>query len=98
MNRYANQTTSNRYDGKRVLLTTLYPVVPIRSTDIFIESNEMMTLDFLAQKYYKDPTLWWIIARANSLGKGSLEVPIGIQIRIPTEVDAIVQEFNRINS
>lgn len=98
MNRYANQTTSNRYDGKRVLLTTLYPIVPIRSTDIFIESNEMTTLDFLAQKYYKDPTLWWIIARANSLGKGSLEVPIGIQIRIPTEVDTIVQEFNRINS
>jgi hypothetical protein len=41
----------------------------------------------LAWKYYKDQTLWWIIARANQeyIGCDSLFIEPGIRIRIPTE-------------
>jgi hypothetical protein len=40
-------------------------------------------LDTLAQQFYQDTTLWWVIANANNIGKGSFDVPAGMQIRIP---------------
>jgi len=55
-------------------------------SDYYIFSREGDRLDTLAQQFYQDPTLWWIIANANNLGKGSFDVPPGLQIRIPIPV------------
>jgi len=55
-------------------------------------------LDNLANKYYEDSSLWWIIARANNIGKGDLTVPLGKQIRIPFNFITIVSEYNQLNS
>jgi nucleoid-associated protein YgaU len=52
----------------------------------------------LAYAYYKDPTLWWIIAEANNIGKGDLLVPVGKQIRIPTEITSIIEEYSALNN
>jgi hypothetical protein len=41
--------------------------------------------------------LWWIIARANGIGKGDLSVPVGSQIRIPANTLEIVNQFNELN-
>jgi hypothetical protein len=98
MIRYNPPNIFKRFDGKRAYLTTQYPTIPVGSSDIFISTNETTKLDSLAQKYYSDSTLWWIIARANSLGKGTLEVPEGTLLRIPQNVFSIVQEFNTLNS
>jgi len=55
-------------------------------------------LDNLAWEYYKDPSLWWIIARANGIGLGNLSVPIGEQLRIPHDTEGIIEEFNNLNT
>ena len=98
MRRYSNIPVISRYDGKRVYLTTTYPIIKESDSDIVIISNETDYLDALANKYYGDTTLWWIIALANNIGKGRLSVPSGITLRIPLNVSSIVNEFNRLNA
>jgi hypothetical protein len=98
MKRYANIPVVSRYDGKRVYLTTSYPRIPRSSTDVFIISNETDYLDTLAYKYYGDPTLWWIIALVNNIGKGRMSVEPGLTLRIPTNINEIIDQFNRANS
>jgi hypothetical protein len=43
-------------------------------------------------------SLWWIIAVANNLGKGKLSLDINKQLRIPTDIQTILQNFTLINS
>ena len=45
-------------------------------------------LDTLAGKIYGDSTLWWIIAAASGIG-WNLQVPAGIQLRIPTDLNEV---------
>ena len=86
----------NRYIATKVKSgdkqsTTRYPKFPKRSTDLYIISRELDRLDQLSNEFYEDPRYWWILAEANpQLGKGTLLVPSGIQLRIPfpiTNVD-----------
>lgn len=66
-------------------------------SDIIVVSNETDTFDNLAYKFYNDPTLWWIIALANGQGTGRMSVKVGIQLRIPTQIDEILSEFHNLN-
>lgn len=97
MRRYSSTPFFQRWDGKRVYTTTQYPVIYPQDSDIIIISNESDYLDALAYKYYKDPTLWWVIALANNIGKGRLSVPAGLQIRVPLNVNDIISQFNNLN-
>lgn len=92
MNRYSSTPDMKRFDGKRVRLTTTYPPIPISDTDIYIIATDADYLDSLAQKYYQDSTLWWIIARANNIA-GTLKVPSGSQLRIPINTQSILSKF-----
>lgn len=97
MNRYSNSKIENRFDGKRVYRSAIYPKIDVDSSDIYIITNETMYLDSLAYKYYKDVTYWWIIALANNIGKGKLSVPAGIQLRIPGNILKILNDYKLIN-
>lgn len=97
MSRYQNIKTKNRYDGKKVYRSVQYPVIPNSDTDILIIAKDGDYLDTLAYKYYKDSTLWWIIANVNNVGKGRLSVTPGTQLRIPTNLPKILNEFNKLN-
>jgi hypothetical protein len=98
MKRYTSTPIDTRWDGKRVYKTTSYPTIFPSYTDLQIVSNETDYLDTLAYKYYGDPTLFWIIANVNNLGKGRMSVPPGLTLRIPTDVNSIVDKFNKLNS
>ena len=95
MNRYKS-SSAKRYDGKRVQLTTTYPPIPISASDIYIIATDTDFLDSMAQKYYKDPTLWWIIARANGIA-GTIKAPTGSQMRIPVDIQSILSKFFTAN-
>lgn len=98
MNRYTPSTTRvfNRYDGKRVFSTTYYPKIPVGVNDVYIFASDMDYLDSLAYKFYKDTTLWWIIAQANGI-KNTLKAPTGQQLRIPQNISGILSDFNQAN-
>jgi nucleoid-associated protein YgaU len=98
MKRYNNIPIQNRFDGKRVYKTTIYPSIPPDATDIQVVSNDGDFLDILAYKYYGDPSLYWIIANANNIGKGRMSVPGGLTLRIPVNISVIINQFNNLNS
>ncbi len=39
--------------------------------------------DNLAFRYYRTPTLWWYIAKANGIVDGSMTAPVGTVLKIP---------------
>lgn len=97
MNRYNYTSKSTRWDGKQVYKTLLLAPIPYYNDDIYIITNETMYLDDLAYKYYKDPSLWWIIAQANNIGKGRLSIQSGIQLRIPRNPAVILNQLKNNN-
>ena len=97
MKRYDRSRNYLRWDGKRVYQLPKSPRVSASPSDLLIISKETDYLDTLAYTYYKDPTLWWVIALANNLGNGKMSVEPGLQLRIPTNVQDIVTEFEKIN-
>ena len=51
----------------------------------------------LAHKYYKDRTLWWVIALANNLPGDSFFIEPGTQIFIPRDIARITNEMRTLN-
>ena len=96
-NRYENIELLRTELGKRYKKTIRYPKMAKESQDMYIISIQGDRLDNLAYKYYEDARLWWILARANNLGKGDMEVPIGTQLRIPYDYIAILNEYKELN-
>ena len=78
------------------LKTTKYPVYEKQPTDRYILTRTGDRLDMLANEFYKDPRFWWVIADANNLGKGSLSVPDGLQIRIPFPIDDLLNRIRDV--
>ena len=97
MKRYA--TTRQKLDksGIRVYSTTYYPEIRISDGDSFMYPIEGERLDNLANKYYGDTTLWWIIAKANGL-KGKPALSSDEIIRIPGNISSIIEKFQNLNS
>ena len=104
MNRYQNITqtisTDSQNSGARVYETTMYPSIARSIDDIYFMSKIGDRLDIYADKYYNDTTLWFFIAQANRLGKGTMWVKPGIQIRIPASasVSKFQSDLNNLNS
>lgn len=48
-------------------------------------------LDTLAYQYYGDPDYWWVIALANRI-MDPFTLPVGQQLRIPTDVKSILDK------
>ena len=84
-------------NGKQYLNRIEYPVIPIRDSDIFIRGVFGQTFMNLADQYYGDKDLWWIIARANNQADSIYMIP-GKEYRIPQDTGLIFQEFNELNS
>ena len=95
--RYNNTKMKIRRDGKRVLKPTIYPKIPIKDSDIFIYPKFGDRLDNLAQKYYKDVSLWWIIAKANNLDEAHIGLTLDEQIRIPVDIEPILNKLKELS-
>lgn len=85
--------------GVRFYQTVRYPEIPLSENDIYVITVIGDRLDLLAQQYYQESSLYWIIALANDhLTKNSLFIPEGTQVRIPTDVATIINSYNVLNS
>jgi len=92
-----NRNDIIKKNGVSFYRSKIYPNIPIKNSDNYLITSEGDKLTLLANKYYKDQSLWWIIYRANNLSNGSIFPPPGIQLRIPTEINDILNEFENIN-
>lgn len=98
MNRYRDLPTFQTPIGKRYHPGAKYPEIPFTDQDFYVIAQEGDRYDQYAHTYYKDSTLWWIIAAANPRFKpNSIYPTIGHQIRIPADVTAILREYKTLN-
>ena len=94
MPRYDNNKVLYDKDSQHRYLSRIkYPVIPIKDSDILIIARFSHSYILLAQEHYGDVGLWWIIARANNQNNGSVFPEIGKKIRIPTEIDEILDSL-----
>jgi nucleoid-associated protein YgaU len=73
-------------DNEGTYFTETYEVLDIPKTnkDKFheVKAGEENRLDLIAYKYYKNPSLWWVIAEANDILDPS-KVEVGSMLRVP---------------
>ena len=100
MNRYTNPIILKTSENKPYTRMRFYPNLPLSESDVYVITTVGDRLDILANQYYKDSSLWWIISIANTniLPQNSLVIPEGLQIRIPAFYAGIISSFNVINS
>ena len=97
MDRYENSTILTRnyrpyYKGK------FYPNIPLSENDVYVITTVGDRLDSIAYSYYRDATLWWVIAAANNNAtNGALFPQPGTQLRIPTDLNVILKSFDQFN-
>tara|TARA_B100000902_G_scaffold390280_1_gene438938 strand:+ start:745 stop:1047 length:303 start_codon:yes stop_codon:yes gene_type:complete len=95
--RYKNQKILVDMDtSKRYLSRIKYPVIPSRDSDIRIISKQGQSLLTLANEYYGDPNLYWIISRRNNI-TNTLFPTIGTELFIPVEMGEIMSALSRLN-
>lgn len=96
--RYSKIKTTTTETGRRYKFNAVYPDIPETDADIYVVTTSGDRLDILAQQYYGDSTLWWIIAAANSnINNASLIPTPGVQIRIPSNKENVINSFNNLN-
>lgn len=95
--RYDNIQTKRDSKGRRYMPPVLYPNIPFSAKDIYVRTGSTDRLDLLAYQFYKNVKYWWIIAHANNLGKGSIAIQEGSQVRIPADPASIQRLFDNLN-
>lgn len=99
MGRYTNIGTKSSTNGKNLKITTKYPEIPLSFNDVYVYTTIGDRFDTLAQTYYSDASLWWVISIANpQLKQNSYNPPIGTQLRIPTNIGQITSLYNDLNN
>ena len=96
-NRYRDIARLRTTDGVEYVANTIYPEIPLSDQDYYVISTGGDRYDTLAQQFYSDHTLWWIIAAANNSERASLVVQPGVQLRIPTDIQGALEVFRQVN-
>jgi hypothetical protein len=96
--RYENPTIKTTNTGRQYFKQKFYPNIPLSETDDYIITTIGDILDTLDYSYYRDSTLWWVISMANNnITKGSLFPEPGTQLRIPTNLNAVISLYTQYN-
>ena len=97
MDRYKfTRIIKSKDTGNRVYKSTFYPKIKIENTDKFVYPIDGDRLENVAHRYYGDATLWWIIAQANNIRDGSFGLKPDKQIRIPIDIDPIINKLENM--
>ena len=88
-----------KLSGKRTYRALKYPQIPLSIEDIYIITTDGDRLDLLANQFYQDVDMWWVIATANPgvVKRDTFNLKPGLEIRIPTNIQGIMQNFESLN-
>lgn len=84
--------------GRRYYPGLKYPTIPLSENDVYTIAVFGDRLDVISDHYYGNMDDAWIISTANGLIGDSLFFEPGFQIRIPTNVAEIKNEFIKLNN
>jgi hypothetical protein len=94
----AIETSGRKSKSKEILNTQIIPQVSTTSGDVFILSRFGDRLDIYAYQFYNDASLWWYIAQANNLGKGTWYIKPGTVIRVPEKPGSEFELSNELQT
>jgi|TARA_B110000285_G_scaffold77881_1_gene89700 hypothetical protein len=97
-NRYTNIEDLKSNRGTRYKINAIYPEVPPTEDDIYVITAASDRYDTLAQQFYGDSSLWWVIASANVSKTDGLAVKQGVQLRIPADGPGAKVLFEEVNA
>ena len=94
-----NYISKRRNNNKRVYKNIKYPEIPLSVNDLYITTTSGDRLDALANQFYQDLDLWWVITTANPdvVRRDSFNLKPGIEIRIPSNVQSVIESFEALN-
>jgi len=99
MGRYSSISKRITTKNKPFIGTVKYPDISLSFGDIYAYTDEGDRFDILAQTYYGDPSLWWVISIANpQFNQNSMFPPLGVQIRIPGNIAGIILDYEQLNA
>ena len=97
--RLLNVKKIKKPNSKRYFKPLVYPNIPLSIDDFYVTTTVGDRLDLLANQFYNDVRLWWVIAIANRdiIKRDSYSLKTGLEIRIPTNIDTILRNFEKLN-
>tara|TARA_R110000851_G_scaffold191440_3_gene342073 strand:- start:565 stop:894 length:330 start_codon:yes stop_codon:yes gene_type:complete len=98
--RKGSNPTINVQDRILRYTTVKYPQISKTFDDLYVYIKSGDRYDTLANAYYSDPSLWWVISIANyGTKQDSLIPPIGSQTRIPapSRLPSILASYEYLN-
>ena len=86
-------------DRKRYYTTIKYPEIPLSVDDFYVITTIGDRLDNLADQFYEDVNLWWVITSANPdiIKRDSFMLEPGIEIRIPADLQTLLENYEELN-
>jgi len=99
MDRYSNIPILKTSEGVRYYQNIVYPEIPFHEDDTYIITDVTERADSLALDFYGDESYYWIIicANPNKLDFGSIYIGSDEQIRIPYDLNEILEKFTELN-
>jgi hypothetical protein len=97
MDRYDNTTPTTTNQGRPYYKQKYYPNIPLSESDVYVITTVGDRFDTLANSYYNDPKLWWVISTANNNATDGLIPLPGTQLRIPTDLNAVLNLYDQFN-
>ena len=91
--RYRKEKILKDSNGIRYYKPTIIQNIPLQDTDRFIFPFDGDRLDIIAQRYYGDSSLWWIIAKANEISDGQIGLDPEKMIRVPIDIENILNKL-----
>lgn len=92
------QVKKNSQRGSEFYSNNIYPDIPLSNNDNYIIAVLGDRLDLVALDFYGDTSFWWVIASANALPGDSLYIEPGMQIRIPSDLSAVLNDYKLVNT
>ena len=97
--RYDKPEIKYTTSGKRYYKRKTYPQIPFSDTDVYVVTTVGDRLDSIAYSYYNDAELWWVISITNNnVTNGSIFPQPGTQLRIPTNINYVLNLFDAENT
>lgn len=97
MSRTRFSKTKRRVDNKQQYESLVIPSFEERSDDIVIEVNDYTRLDVLANDFFNDSTLWWVLASYNNMNGSSLYTTGKKYLRIPSDIQIVFNKIKELN-
>ena len=98
MSRYTNlPILKDNQNTRRYIKAPIYPDIVFSDSDIYIETAYGDRLDLISFDYYKSVDYYWVLIVANNLPGDSIFVKPGTQLRIPSDLERILADYEFIN-